>query len=1213
MESHPFEKAGFFSKITFHWAKRFVDNPKETIGLPSSLDPEPYYKLLAQNWELEKQKAKPNLLRAMFRTYGKVLVLKQSPFLLDIFAQIALGILLGFFIDFLQQEDSEDRLGVGYAYALSIFFCVVLAVLVRHISFHNGHMLGGVLKQTLYMLVHDKIMNLSHEVIHDGSATGKVTNIASIDIEPFELVPLLNFLWLSPIAAVAISIVLLIKIGPSGLFGVFIISLLVPIQIKVNRLTIKLHANMAKMGDTRTKRTSEIMEGIRVLKMYGWETEYANKVFEYREKEVKYNRYRLLIRASNMSLFLVAQGLACLATFAGHMAIYGEIDTSTIFSTLSLFITAQFYLTIIFPVAVEFISKFSAAAKRIQSFMEEKEHHPVHKPYKEGCIKLDGVEASWKNSEEKASNTASESNSLVKNEEEFCLRDICMKIRKGDLCFVTGRVGSGKTSLLLTILGEMHISKGDIYRSGKIAYVEQEPWIVSGTIKQNITLGKHFDPAKYEEALRCSALIEDLQRMPKGDQTVIGEKGVNVSGGQKARLALARAIYADADIYMLDDPLSAVDVRIGRHIFDNTIMGCLANKTRILVTHQTQFINGSAKVYKVADGTVDKVSEAEQLEINEAAPHVEDEGGEGEGFAKETVEEDLESVKWSTYWKYIVKGWWWIIPINIILYPVTMLIYMGVPFWLVYWSEQSEEEQQDFYYIQVLALIVGVLFVLGFVRNNLFIQSLQSSSKNIHNEALIRMTRMPTRYFDENTSGKIMGRLSNDVARMDEFLTWFFVDMMQVGFITLGSAIAMLAGNPFMIAGFIPMVIGLKLIHKKSSYATQVHYKRFNASKSPILTHMNTTLSGLFALRSYNLLNDLRKVFIDTCSYNTNSFFEYHGAMRWMHFANDALSTAFISLMILSSVILINYLDKALLATGLSMLLILFVNLVWLMTQITQVQTFMASGERMLDYLGSPIEKELATQHSLSVKGGQVEFENVVLKYNEDITALNGVSFKVLPGEKIGIVGRTGAGKSTIIQALFRMVELSSGKIYIDETDISVLGLHTLRKAIAVIPQSPFIFTSSIRYNLDPFNEKTDAEIWEALSLASLGEKVSSMKEKLNEELNSNSFSVGEKQLLCLARALLKKSKVLVMDEATANVDYETDQIIQNSIRDKFVQSSVIVIAHRLDTIRNSDRIIVMQEGKVKEIGPPEELLSNQDSAFAQMIAISDKNSKKGD
>ena len=1212
MATHPYEKAGVFSKLTFRWAKQLIDNPKDTLGVPETLDPEPYYEVLKQNWHLEQQKQKPSLFKAIFRTYAKTLVWKMSPIVLDIFVQVGVGILLGYFIEYLQAGDNEENPGIGYVYICSIICCILFTLFNKHTAFHNATIMGGVIKQTIYMLVYDKLMNLSHEVIHEGSAQGRITNIASLDIEPFELSFLLNFLWISPLAAVVVSIALLVEVGPSGLIGMLTIAALVPIQVKVNRYTIKLHRNMATTADTRARRTAEIMDGIRVLKMYGWETEYAKKVFEYRSKEVNYNRYRLSIRASNMSLFLIAPGLACLTTFAAHTSIYGEIEPSTIFSTLSLFITAQFYLTTIFPFAVEFISKFTGAAKRIKDFMEEKEHQPVHKPYKQGYVKLDNVETMWKDPQSVSEpNTASEGNELLKNQDEFCLTSVSMKVRKGDLCFLIGKVGSGKTSLLLTILGEMHVSQGDIYRSGTIAYVEQEPWIVSGSIKQNITLGKHFEPEKYEEALKCSALIEDLERMPKGDQTVIGEKGVNVSGGQKARLALARAIYADADIYMLDDPLSAVDVRIARHIFDKAITGCLAHKTVILVTHQTQFIDRRAKVYKVGHGTVEKISEsAELLEEKDKVHHEADEGQE-EGFAKEAVEEDLESVKWSTYWKYMVKGWWWIIPLNIILYPVTMLLYMGVPFWLSYWSEQ--EGRDDFYYIEVLALIVGALFVLGLARNNLFIQALQTSSKKIHNEALMRMARMPTRYFDENTSGKIMGRLSNDVARMDEFLTWFFVDMLQVCFITLGSAIAMLVGNPYMLVGFIPMLIALKIVHRKSFYSTQILYKRFNASKSPILTHMNTTLSGLFAMRSYGLLQNLRKVFVDMCSFSNNSFFEYQSGMRWMHFANDSLNAIFLSLMLLSSMILVNYLDKALLATGLSMLLILFVNLIWLMIQVTQVQTFMASAERMLDYSNLAAEKELATQHSLSVKGGQVEFENVVLKYNEDITALNGVSFKVLPGEKIGIVGRTGAGKSTIIQALFRMVELSSGKIYIDGTDISVLGLHTLRKAIAVIPQSPFIFTSSIRYNLDPFNEKTDAEIWEALSLASLGEKVSSMKEKLNEELNSNSFSVGEKQLLCLARALLKKSKVLVMDEATANVDYETDQIIQNSIRDKFVQSSVIVIAHRLDTIRNSDRIIVMQEGKVKEIGPPEELLSNQDSAFAQMIAISDKNSKKGD
>lgn len=1194
---HYYDQAGWLSKFTFFWARKYIFECPKDKAPPSKFNIEPNLSKLKSHWEEEKAKSNPSFFKCLFRTFWWSIISSQLGFVIDIFSQISFGIIIGLLIEFIQSENEDKYLGLTYASGTVL--CIVISLFARQLSFFNGQISSGIAKQAVLNLIYDKTLRLSHEVVNSGGSTGKIMNLASGDVDSLDMLSMLNFIWLAPIAAIGVSFALFMVIGPVGLVGLGVIMCFAPLQTLVNFMNYKIKALSSGHGDLRLKRTNDVVEGIRVLKMYSWESTYADKINATRGDEVGMNRWRTAIRSCNMSFCLVTEGIASLATFATYVAIYGEVSSSTIFSTLSLMVTAQFYLTLILPFASELIFSYLASCERITTFLLEEEHKKIVQETFPGMVKLDNVTAYWKHPRPGVIDLS-----------EFHLNNINLDLQPGDFASIIGKVGSGKSSLLMTILGEMHIKHGHVSRGGKVAYVEQEPWIVAGTLRENIILNQDFNEDKYRQALENSALKDDVDRLSSGDMTIIGEKGSNISGGQKARLALARALYSDADIYLLDDPLSAVDIKVAKHIFENALLGCLANKTRILVTHQIQFLRPGIKVFKVDNGSVYMLQNNESFSDIQSPISMNIDPV----FEKEEKAEELETenihISFSVYWNYFLKGWWWTLPFIIFLYPAVMLAYISVPYWLVHWSSQSDDMQQDAYYVEILALIILCVIFLALLRNNLMSQTLLSSSKNLHNEVLSRMVKRPISFYDKNSPGRIIGKLSNDVSKTDDMIPWMFTDFMQCLFITLGSVLIMVIGNPWISLLILPMVLALKFIFSHSIDPCHHYYNQMNSSKTPILNHFSEALYGIFSIRCYDLADNLTMSFRRSTLTASVNFFNYHSCMRWMHFNSDSVCAIFIVVNVFASLVMIDFLDRKLVSTGLSLILVLAMDLVWTMFQFSQVQTYMASAERMLQLTKAYTENYSGPCSAFEIRRGEIRYEKVLVRYGESI-ALNNMTFTIRGGDKVGIVGRTGAGKSSMIQALFRMIELDAGRISIDGVDISTVPLSVLRKALAVIPQSPFIFTASVRYNLDPYGYYTDEEIWSSLQTAHLHTKILSLEGKLDANLNGKSFSAGEKQLLCLARALLKRSQILVMDEATANVDYETDLHIQNAIKTYFSLCTVITIAHRLDTVIRSNVVMVIDAGCCVEIGSPGHLLKDNKSKFFAMVENSGEQALK--
>jgi ABC-type multidrug transport system fused ATPase/permease subunit len=565
-------------------------------------------------------------------------------------------------------------------------------------------------------------------------------------------------------------------------------------------------------------------------------------------------------------------------------------------------------------------------------------------------------------------------------------------------------------------------------------------------------------------------------------------------------------------------------------------------------------------------------------------------------------EEDEGQSDCATYWSLLTSGYKAAIPLMLINYPITTVLVLAVPYWLAIWASQEGKELENSYYVEVLGYIVLGLYVSGFSQNIITGQSAMQASKNFHRRGLASVVRSPVRFYDEHSVGSVLSRFSKDLTITDELLPWFWIDYLQAVSVVLASFIGMFAGNVFLLIVFIPFVIAIVCIYRRGTAHIKALTARKLQSTGPIYAQLSNSISGLFSVRAYKLEKHFTKVFGKCLELNSELLVGYQGSMRWMQLRNDLSAAVFIAFNCLLAVGLQDILDRTVLALGLAVVIITSMNLTWALQQHTEVGNMMCSAQRLLDYSKLPPEAAICTESVLQVTEGSIEFRDVRLSYTEQSIGLQGVSAFARGGSTVGIVGMTGSGKSSLIVALFRLVEVSQGHIFIDGQDTRQLGLHSLRSQIAIIPQSPFIFSASVRYNLDPFHKFSDEQLWHVLEMTELRSLVEHYDGQLEEELTPSKLSAGEKQLVCLGRALLGTARILVMDEATANVDMKTDKLIQRTIKKKFRGCTVLTIAHRLDTIIQYDEVWVMAEGLVRETGSPLALASNPSSLFYSLV-----------
>ncbi|KAF9472565.1 multidrug resistance-associated ABC transporter [Pholiota conissans] len=1155
-------------------------------------------------------------------------------------------------------------------------------------------------------------------------STGQITTMISTDASRLDrFSAYAHNLWVSPIQ-LAIGIGLLLgNLGYSALVGLGVLILGFPIQIFLVKIMFTQRKKGVKITDKRVRLTTEVLQGIRLIKYYAWEEFYVYQIGEMRGREVKAIRKAAVARSfliATVTFIPIAASVLSFITYAlsGH-----DLNIGIIFSSLQLFNIIRTPLTL-FPVVLSALSDALVALVRIGSFLTSEdlpEAYPIDhkspfavqvdgdfvwetvgKPSKEeggkfgnggpgggpgrgGPGKQGGKDkkASSKGTEEKGAKKwwnrgekkgekggvlPSTAADIERDENEkgsddggygkgdetekpFELKNLKFTVPQGAFIGIVGRVGSGKSSVLQALIGEMRRTRGDVAFGGNVSYAPQIHWIRNASLRENVLFGQPDDEDRFREIIRACSLERDLEMLPNGEDTEIGEKGINLSGGQKARVSLARAAYSNSDIVLLDDPLSAVDAYVGKLILENCLLhGPLANRTRILVTHALHVLDKTDYVYVMDNGIIiEQGTYAELMADSVVFSRIMDEYGnleieeekakekklkarQAKGLSDDATEEEASpkkpkdaalmqieerntgAVSWTTYRKYLkfAGGVIWA-PAILLLLTIAQAAQVGNNLFLGFWTSQSIHGFRQGDYMAVYAALGIVQAIFMFILNFSFAVAGLIASLNMFKAALRGVLRSPAAFFDTTPLGRILSRLSKDQDTLDNELSMTLFQFLNTFSSVIGTIVLVFYTFPYLGIIFLPMVIMYYLVatyYRRSSVET----KRLDSLMRSILYgSFSETLTGLATIRAYR--EQARSVHDADrgLDLENRAYYMTISIQQWLAVRLDLFGNILIFGIGLFAAGFRHTVDPSKIGVVLSYTLSITQVFSQMVSQFAQNEQNMNAVERVLYYTELEPEGELTTPKDPPPtwpSEGCIVFKNVELAYREGLPlVLKDVSLEVKPGEKVGIVGRTGAGKSSLLQALFRTVELHAGSVEIDGQNIRDMGLQVLRNQLALVPQDGTLFLGTLRENIDPLGLRTDAELISALQRAWLLPKVGkpdpaaeakfSLESTVGDE--GANFSAGEKQLLALCRALVKNSKIIVLDEATSNVDVETDAKLQRTIQVEFASSTLLCIAHRLNTIAYYDRVVVMDEGKVAEFDTVLNLFDKRDSIFRSL------------
>ena len=846
--------------------------------------------------------------------------------------------------------------------------------------------------------------------------------------------------------------------------------------------------------------------------------------------------------------------------------------------------------------------------------------------------------------EMKRSSSFNSNQSLLTNQinDDFYLSNINLTVKTGEFICIIGEVGSGKSSLIQAILNNMIIMKNDktkIIINGNISYVGQEAWIQNNTIQNNILFYRPYDSTKYQTILDLCELNQDLESFPGGDLTEIGEKGVNLSGGQKARISLARAMYCDNDIYILDDPISALDAHVGKNIMNNCIMGYLKGKTIILATHALQYAAFADKIYYMKNGEInwegtynelikqqfysvfaekinsklkeDKEKEQDKnlnfgdnisnLKIN----HKNLNKGKIQRITKDETKEvgNINKQVFFNYFSYIGGSYFCMALITILLSWQGLKIMSDL--WLGYWSEHQGERSNIFFFsIYSITALGGSLF--NYLRTRVITSGSINCSTKLHNQMITSLIRAPINLFHDTVpKGQIFNRLSKDLPTVDTYTMYWFMTLSAFGSSFLGAVlVCSLYEKECLI--FLPIFIILCWFLYRFYINCSRELNRIEGVlNSPILNLVNETIPGTATIRAYNLQNKYIELFQEKVDEHYKLEYYINGTGQWYLLCLNLLSMLFLTYMVIMTLMHKNKFTPKIIGIILTYSLILQEDMIEFLSSFSNFENTMTKLERCLSYTKLISERPNSLTSDLSLRDwpskGEIVFQNFNVKYRNDTElVLKNINFHIKAGEHLGVVGRTGSGKSTITLCLFRILEAFSGHIYIDGVDISKVGLDKLRGSITIIPQDSTLMNGTLRYNIDPIKAFSDKEIIQVMKKIGFDYIINQHNLGLDQNISENgsNLSIGEKQLICITRAILRKTKIIVLDEATASIDYKTEEIIQKALNELLNDSTMICIAHRIKTVMNANKILVLENGEIAEFDTPKNLLENKNSLF---------------
>ncbi|KAK2916503.1 hypothetical protein Q8A67_000877 [Cirrhinus molitorella] len=1192
----------------------------------------------------------PSLFCALCRTFGPYFLVSSLYKIIHDILMFVGPEILRLLIQFV--NDSSAPSWHGYFYTTLLFICTCVQTLVLQKYFHVCFVTGMRLRTAIVGAVYRKALVITNAARRT-STVGEIVNLMSVDAQRFmDLITYINMIWSAPLQVILALYFLWENLGPSVLAGVAVMVLMVPVNAVIAMKTKTYQVAQMKSKDSRIKLMNEVLNGIKVLKLYAWELAFKDKVSAIRESELRVLKKTAYLGAVSTFTWVCAPFLVALSTFAVYVLVdeHNILDAQKAFVSLALFNILRFPLNML-PMVISSMVQASVSMKRLRVFLshEELDEDNVERPAisaSSDSIRIVDGAFSWS-----------------KNDSPT-LKRINVRIPEGALVAVVGHVGSGKSSLLSALLGEMQKQEGSVSIKGSVAYVPQQAWIQNATLKDNILFGREAKDSWYQKVVEACALLPDLEILPGGDLTEIGEKGVNLSGGQKQRVSVARAVYCNCAVYLLDDPLSAVDAHVGKHIFEKVVgpQGLLQGRTRVLVTHGLSFLPQADLILVMVDGEITEMgsytellgrqgafaeflrtytnTEQEEVEesVGEAVPRKGLENGgpaallgqsqnslnvagtgktpqKSEPAEKKTksaeaarlTEADKANtgrVKLSVFWEYMKAIGLPLSIFSIFLFFCHHLSSLGSNYWLSLWTDDPVVNNTQ----PSRKMRLGVYGALGLSQGiAVFCYSVAVSvggilaSRYLHQTMLYNVLRSPMSFFERTPSGNLVNRFAKETDTIDSVIPSIIKMFMGSMFNVLGSCAVILIATP-LVAIIIPPLGLLYFFVQRFYVASSRQMKRLESvSRSPVYTHFNETLLGTSVIRAFGEQQRFIKESDGRVDHNQKAYFPSIVANRWLAVRLEFVGNCIVMFAALFAVVARDSLSPGIMGLSISYALQVTASLNWLVRMSSELETNIVAVEKVKEYGDTEKEAEWKLEHSTLPAGwptvGHIEIRNFGLKYRADLElAISDISVNIDGGEKVGIVGRTGAGKSSLTLGLFRIIEAAQGEICIDGVNIAELGLHELRSRITIIPQDPVLFSGSLRMNLDPFDGYTDEEVWRALELAHLKNFVSGLPDKLNHECSEGgeNLSLGQRQLVCLARALLRKTKILVLDEATAAVDLETDNLIQSTIRTQFEDCTVLTIAHRLNTIMDYTRVLVLDKGQMAEFDSPSNLIAKK-------------------